>query len=60
MKKRGINTEQDKLFDVFYTDAKGNMHSVRYCCKNEDEARRLFFSESKKGETIHRVDEILD
>ena len=48
----------EKLFDVFYTTMEGKELSVRYCCTDKSQARRLFFSEIKKGEKIKRVVEV--
>ncbi len=45
----------EKLFDVFYINSEGKELSVRYCCIDKSQARRLFFSEIKKGEKIKRI-----
>lgn len=45
----------EKLFDVCYTNSEGKEMSVRYCCIDKSQARRLFFSEIKKGEKIKRI-----
>lgn len=47
-----------KLFDVFYTNSERKELSVRYCCVCKSQARRLFFSEIKKGEEIQRIVEV--
>lgn len=46
-----------KLFDVFYTNSEGKELSVRYCCTDKSQARRLFFSELKNGEKLKRIAE---
>lgn len=45
----------EKLFDVCYTNSEGKEMSVRYCCIDKSQARRLFFSEIKKDEKIKRI-----
>lgn len=50
--------EKLKLFDVFYTNGEGKELSVRYCCADKNQARRLFFSEIQKGEEIKRIVEV--
>lgn len=47
----------DKLFDVFYTKD-GKELSVRYCCIDKSQAKRLFFSEVQKGEELQRIVEV--
>ena len=48
----------ENLFDVFYTNSKGDELSVRYCCIDSDQARKLFFSEIQKGEEIKKIVEV--
>jgi len=45
----------EKLFDVFYIDIEGKELSVRYYCIDKSQARRLFFSEIKKGEKLSEL-----
>ena len=47
-----------KLFNVFYTDDEGKELSVKYCCVDKSQARRLFFSEFRKEEKIKKIIEV--
>ena len=46
------------LYDVYYTDAKGNVTKARYYGHSRDEAKRLWMSERKFGEELIRVEKI--
>ena len=50
----------ERLFDVFYKDSRDNNKekSVRYCCVDKSQARRLFYSESPLADVIVKVKEV--
>lgn len=47
--------EELKLWDVYFTKDDDKEYKVRYCCVDKSQARRLFFSEIKKGESLERI-----
>lgn len=47
-----------RLFDVYYTNNEGEELSVRYCCIDKSQARRLFFSEFRDGEKYQKTVEV--
>lgn len=48
-----------KIYLMYFIQiVKGDELSVRYCCIDSDQARRLFFSEIQKGEEIKKIVEV--
>lgn len=48
----------ERLFDVFYINSEGEILKTRYCCTDKSQAKRLFFSERRKGEEIKKIVEV--
>lgn len=49
---------KQKIYDVCFTDIKGQECHARYQCKNKAEAKRLFFTEIKTGETLISINKV--